>query len=172
MRIVYTNTECCEMESQFEYFEKTTTNIIDKLIKEQGPDVCRNIIDTNYIDLETKDYDFGFIHKTPIAQLGQKRYTRTTPQFVYSFILCKLYPEISEIDITLICSRPNTKDGKILIELVCERARTLGYQRLSLLSIGEKKVLNWYKSQDFFLVNQKPFPNGEIKAYSMRKMIM
>jgi hypothetical protein len=154
----------------FEYFEKGSGNNIDKLIKEYGDDVCRNVIDKNYINLQTKNYDFGFIHKLPIAIIGQRKKNKPN-DFVYSFILCKLYPQFDEIDITLVCSRPNSKDGKKLIELVCEKGRELNYKRLSLLSIGETKLVNWYKSQDFILVSEKHFPNGELKAYSMRKIL-
>jgi len=154
----------------FEYFEKGSGNNIDKLIKEYGDDVCRNIIDKHYINLQTKNYDFGFIHKLPIANIGQRRNNKPN-DFVYSFILCNLYPQFDEIDITLVCSRHNSKDGKKLIELVCEKGRELNYKRLSLLSIGETKLVNWYKSQDFILVSEKYFPNGELKAYSMRKIL-
>ena len=157
---------------QFEYFEKTTTNIIDRLIKDQGPDVCRNIIDTNYINLETKNYDYGFIRKTPIAQIGQKRRSQTKPQYVYSFILCKIYLEFNEVSITLVCSRPNTTDGKTLVALACEKGKELGCKQVSLLSIGETKLLNWYKSQDFILIGEKPFPTGKPKAYSMKKWLL
>jgi hypothetical protein len=41
----------------FEYFEKKHTNIEEKLVKEQGEDVCRQIISKKYINLQTKDYD-------------------------------------------------------------------------------------------------------------------
>jgi hypothetical protein len=155
---------------KFEYFEKSLGNNIDKLIKEYGDDVCRNIIDKNYINIQTKSYDFGFIHKSVIANIGQRKMNKPK-EFVYSFILCKLYPQLDEIDITLVCSRPNSKDGKKLIELVCEKGRELKYKHLSLLSIGEKKLVNWYKSQDFILVSEKHFPNGDLKAYSIRKIL-
>lgn len=154
----------------FEYFEKGSGNNIDKLIKEYGHDVCRNIIDKHYINLQTKNYDFGFIHKLPIANIGQRRNNKPN-DFVYSFILCNLYPQFDEIDITLVCSRHNSKDGKKLIELVCSKGRELNYKHLSLLSICETKLVNWYKSQDFVLVSEKYFPNGDLKAYSMRKKL-
>jgi hypothetical protein len=158
-----------ELPINFEYFEKKTS-IVDKLIKEQGEDVCRQIIDKNFINLQKKSYDFGFIHKNYIAQIGQKKINKT-PEYLYSFILCNLYPDFEEIDITLICSRPNTKDGKQLLELVFQKGRELKYKYLSLLSIGEIKLVNWYKTQGFVVISEKPLPNGEIKAYYMRKLL-
>ena len=65
--------------------KKVSGNNIDKLIKEYGHDVCRNIIDKHYINLQTKNYDFGFIHKLPIAIIGQRRKNKPN-DFVYSFI--------------------------------------------------------------------------------------
>ena len=156
----------------YEYFEKKNANVEENLIKEQGEDVCRNIINKKYISSQSKDYDFGFIHKTNVAQIGQtqSRNKKSTIR-VSSFILCKLHPDFEEIDISLICSRPNSKDGKILIELVTQKAVDMKYKYLSLLSIGELKLVNWYKSQGFEIISEKAFPNGELKAYSMKKRI-
>ena len=53
----------------YEYFEKENAKDYEKLIKEQGEDVCRNIINKNYINSQSKDYNFGFIHKMNVAQI-------------------------------------------------------------------------------------------------------
>ena len=156
----------------FEYFEKTSTNIEEKLIKEQGHDVCRQIISKHYINLQTKDYDFGFLHTTNVAQIGQTRSRKTSSTTrLTSFILCKMHPEFEEIDISLICSRPNSKDGKKLIELVSQKAKEMKVKYLSLLSIGDAKLVAWYKSQGFEVISEKTYPNGELKAYSMKKRL-
>ena len=159
-----------EFPKNYEYFEKETTNISEKLIKEQGPDICRKMIDSHYINIQVKDYTFGFLHKVPIAQIGQKSH-RSPTYNISSFVLCKLHPEIEHVDISLICSRPNAKDGKKLIELATQKSIELDYKYLSLLSIGEPKLVNWYKSQGFIVVSEKMYPNGELKAYSMIKQI-
>jgi hypothetical protein len=150
-------------QNQFEYFEKTTTNIVNRIIDDQGADVCRHIIETNYIDLETKDYDYGFICK--------KHESQSTPQYVYDFILCKMFPIFDEVSISLVCSRTNTKFGKTLVSLACEKAKAMGYTQVSLLIIGDTKLLNWYKSQDFIRIGRKPLPNSKLQAYSMKKML-
>jgi hypothetical protein len=188
----------------FEYFEKKHTNIEEKLIKEQGQDVCRQIISKHYINLQTKDYDFGFIHKINVAQIGQTRSRKTTSTTrVSSFILCKLHPNFEEIDINLVCSRPNSKDGNLfsginkfmhekdignpqccilldtksrivlkkLIELVVQKALELKFKYLSLLSIGNSKLVAWYKSQGFEVISEKMYPDGSLKAYSMKKRL-
>lgn len=156
----------------FEYFEKKHTNIEEKLIKEQGQDVCRQIISKHYINLQTKEYDFGFIHKINVAQIGQTRSRKTTSTTrVSSFILCKLHPIFEEIDINLVCSRPNSKDGKKLIELVVQKALELKFKYLSLLSIGNSKLVAWYKSQGFEVISEKMYSDGSLKAYSMKKRL-
>jgi hypothetical protein len=156
----------------YEYFEKENAKDYEKLIKEQGEDVCRNIINKNYINSQSKDYNFGFIHKMNVAQIGQTKSRKQKSTIrISSFILCKMYPDFEEIDISLVCSRPNSKDGKMLIELVTQKAIDMKFKYLSLLSIGELKLVNWYKSQGFEIISEKAFPNGELKAYCMKKRI-
>ena len=156
----------------YEYFEKKNMKIEEKLIKEQGQDLCKNIISKNYIHLQSKDYDFGFINKINVAQIGQTRSKSANSTIrVSSFILCKLHPNFEEIDISIICSRPNSKNGKTLIELVTKKAMEMKYKYLSLLSIGDVKLVNWYKSQGFEIISEKVYPDGDLKAYSMKKHI-
>ena len=42
-----------ELTKNFEFFERTTPNTIEKLIREQGDDVCHNVIGKDYIHLCT-----------------------------------------------------------------------------------------------------------------------
>ena len=152
----------------FEYFEKSDTHIAEKLIKEQGPDVCRNIISKHYIN----KYDFGYLSKSTVAQIGQTRSRRTSQNTrVTSFVLCKFHPEFDEIDISLICARPRSMHGKELIELVKQKAISLKCKYLSLLSIGDTKLVNWYKSQGFDIISEKEFPTGGVKAYYMKCLV-
>lgn len=156
----------------FEYFEKTSTNIEEKLIKEQGHDVCRQIISKHYINLQTKDYDFGFLHTTNVAQIGQTRSRKTSSTTrLTSFILCKMHPEFEEIDISLICSRPNSKDGKKLIEFVSQKAKEMKVKYLSLLFVGDVKFVAWYIMRGFVVLSAKKCSNGEFNVYSMKKRL-
>jgi len=161
-----------ELSKNFEYFERKTPNTVEKLIKKQGDDICHNKIGTDYIKDRLKDYDFGFTRTSNKAQIGQRR-TRQTEQHTYSFVLCKIIedPYIKEIDISLICSRPTSKDGKLLMELVENKAKQMKYQRLSLVAVGNTRLLHWYESLGFILISEKPIINSDYNAYSMRKNI-
>jgi len=157
------------MISSFYYFDKNEKDIVS-LLNEQSVEVCRNKISKKYIQLQTKEYDFGFAHKTPVAQIGQRK-TRKKQYHLYSFVLCKWYPEYNEIGISLICSRPYSQEGKQLIECVEKKALELDCNQLSVLSIGETKLMKWYTEQGFVLMHEKHFPDGKLKAYYMRKRI-
>jgi len=162
-----------EENPNYEYFEKGSFDISEQLIKEQGSEVCRNIIDKYYINVKSKDYDFGFIYKTPVDQIGQARSKRNLKYNISSFILCKLNPKFEDIEISLVCSKPNKKQGKMLIDLVIMKALEMKYKYISLLSIGETKLVNWYKKQGFEIVSSKYLPSGAItNDYYMRKNIL
>lgn len=155
-----------ELSNEYEYFEKSSFSTInEKLIKEQGIDICRSVISANYISSQTTTYDFGFIRKTPIAQIGQSK------KQVASVVLCKVFPEFKQVDITLLCSKPNIRDGKRLMKMVEQKASATGYEYLSVLSIGDERVMNFYKTIGFKLISEHLFPTGEIKAYSMKKSV-
>jgi hypothetical protein len=160
-----------ELPANFEYFERKDATIAEKLIQEQGEDVCRHIISKHYISLHSREYDFGIMRKTPIAQTGRMTHKRTSQKYVYSCVLCKVHADLVDVDITLICSRPNSRDGKVLMRLVEEISRLKECKTMSLLSIGDTKILNWYRHQGFILKSEKHYPDGNLKAYSMYKVI-
>jgi hypothetical protein len=108
-----------ELPKNFEFFDKSNIMKIENLIREQGDDVCQHKIGTDYMKNKLKNSDFGFIRKSIKAKIGQIQ-TRKNKYHVYSFVLCKLLPNkhLNKIYITLVCSRPNSKDGKQLLELL------------------------------------------------------
>ena len=129
---------------------------------EDNDDTYKDIIDNYYNKTIPITYDFGFIHK-PITNNIE-----TT-----SFILCKLKPEFEDIEISLVCSKPNKKQGKILINLVILKALEMKYKYISLLSIREMKLVNWYKKQGFQNITPKYLSNGNVPThYYMRKNIL
>jgi hypothetical protein len=186
-----------DLPPNFEYFEKGNGSVFERLIKEQGSEVCQNMLHENYISAQSKKYSFGFVHTMPVAQIGQKTRSKTanrrgpfeggsnatalgredvggsnaTTRIVSSFILCNLFPEFEQVEISLVCSRENAKHGKILMDLVYEKAKELKYKYLFLLSLSEEKIINWYKRQGFKILSEKFHENGEIKAYAMMKHV-
>jgi N-acetylglutamate synthase-like GNAT family acetyltransferase len=160
-----------ELPKNFEYFERKTPNIVEKFIRKQGDEICQEKIGTDYIKARLQDYDFGFVRSSVKAQIGRVR-TRQTEHHTYSFILCKLIPAFHVISITLVCSRTNSKDGKQLMELVEQKAKQLNYKQLSLIAIGNSRLLHWYESQGYVTIDDKPIMDSKSKAYSMMKNII
>ena len=160
-----------ELPKNFEYFERKTPNIVEKFIRKQGDEICQEKIGTDYIKARLQDYDFGFVRSSVKAQIGRVR-TRQTEHHAYSFILCKLIPAFHVISITLVCSRTNSKDGKQLMELVEQKAKQLNYKQLSLIAIGNSRLLHWYESQGYVTIDDKPILDSKSKAYSMMKNII
>jgi len=182
-----------ELPDNCEYFDKKMPNIFDRLIKEQGNDVCQNMLHDNYIRNQVVDYTFGFayIGQKTRSKKQERRLTdaeededfcsiggilRKTSECeseakLSSFVLCKIENELQYIDITLICSRKNTKQGKILMGVVEQYARILKIPYLHLDSLAEQKLLDWYKSQGFVIFKNKMHVSGDIKAHTMIKFL-
>lgn len=162
-----------ELPPNFDYFEKGADGAaaIEKLIKENGDTVCQDRIGHEYILNSVKKYLFGFSHKTIIARIGQRQ-KKKNPEHLYSFIICDYFDLCKSININLICSRENAKDGKMLIQLAETRARELGFTKLTLFSILDDKLLRWYKSQGFKIEKEVYNPGTtELKTYLMSKNI-
>ena len=143
----------------FEYFERNTPNTIEKLLIEHGDDVCSNMIGIDYLRDQLTRYDFGFI--------------RRTQNTIYSFVLCKLNTEFSDIGILLVCPRPkpndrtviflrdateyaevsstNVSDIPFMLGLVHEKARQIDVASMSLIAVGNIRILNWYKNHGFYM---------------------
>jgi len=161
-----------ELPKNFEFFEKSNIKNIEKIIREQGDDVCQQKIGVDYIKNKVKNCDFGFIRTTIKAKIGQMQ-TRQNNKHLYSFVLCNLIPNsrLNKVDITLVCSRTNSKDGKQLLELVEKYAKTINYDCLSLIAVGNTRLLNWYKSQGYVLETDKDVVDSSLKIYYMVKYI-
>ena len=129
---------------------------------EHNNDRYKDIIDNYYNKSISIKYDFGFIHN-PIAMNIE-----TT-----SFILCNLNPEFEDIEISLVCSKANKKEGKILIDLVITKALEMKYKYISLLIKRDIIFVNWYKKQGFQVITPKILPSGAVPIhYYMRKNIL
>ena len=161
-----------DLPPNFEYFEKGTSSIFEKIIKEQGTEVCQNMLYSDYISNQSKKYDFGIAHTIPSAQIGKKTRSKSDSRRLSSFILCNLFPKLGQVEISLVCSSSNVKHGKILMDLVYQKAQELGYKYLFLLSLSESKLINWYKRLGFYILSEKSYSSGEVKAHAMIKDII
>ena len=163
------------MTTQFEYFDSQSKNIkiIKSAVKEQGVDVCHGAIDTIYIRHSIQDFLFGFINIGKKANIGQKQTSPAKNSFVKSFILCeKVKISNTFLNITLVCSRLNVKNGRELMGLVEQNAKELGYDTLTLHAVGAPSIVKWYEKQGF-VVDNVIYNNhsDDVKAYYMFKKI-
>ena len=144
------------LPTNYEYFERKSKNSIETLLTEHGS----YMIGIDYLRDQLKIYDFGFIHRAQTI--------------IHSFVLCKLNTDFSDVDIFLVCSRPQTNDGSIMLEFVHEKASRLGLVSMSLIFIeyGNTGLLDWYKSHGFLVQSYKQYKDKpQINVYSMRKKV-
>lgn len=157
-------------EKEFEMFDKTDKRLLEQL-KEQATQICRLQISPKWIEGSLNDFHFGFLHKTPIVQVGKTRRTRHSSYYITSFILCKQY-STNNIEIKLLCSRPKKKEGEKLLKVVETYVRSIGMPTLSLSSLPEKKLIDWYKSQGFQIDYEiKDLDTYDLKGYYMKKFL-
>jgi hypothetical protein len=162
-----------ELPKNFEFFERLIPNEIENMIRSEDHEVCQNIYGADYIKNCLKQYDFGFVKISRQARPSRLQPQQNIPH-VHGFILCKLIPNplFRNIDITLVCSLTNPKDGKQLLELAEQRAKLIGYQCLSLILIGNLRQLSLYKSRGYVVESEKTIINSENSAYYLRKFIV
>jgi hypothetical protein len=159
----------------FIYFDKSHQDFtkIKKIIIEQGVNICREIFDSSVIKKSLDNLDYGYIHISPKAQIGQSR--RKNKDFIgYSFILCEIDTDFNAIFIKLICARPDLKDGEKLLKLVEEKSLKDGYNIIALHSIIENNLVNWYKKQRFIIKREITFDYNDKKkpkVYLMSKKL-
>lgn len=148
-------------------------NPVEKLIKQQGDIVCQERIGTDYIKERLKDYTFGFARSSQRAMIGLRQTRQTPERNLNGFVLCKKIENdfFTEVDVTLVCSRKNAKDGKELIHLVEEKAKEMGCHRLILFAIGNARLLRWYESLGFVVQSYKTDPDNGNKSYMMIKKL-
>lgn len=149
--------------NNIEYFDKLCNNFNDikKFIIKQGKEVCNSKISKSHIKNSIDNVDFGYIHISNIANFCKN---------IYSFILCKKNNDGIKID--LICSRPNTKEGLELMNLVELKAKEYNIKYIYLYALNDKKLINWYIKQNFIIKdNIYDEKDGKIKLYNMEKYI-
>ena len=149
----------------------TSAKRIVRTLREQGEDVCRGVVGKEVVLKSINEADFGFARLGPVAQIGQKR-KRPDTMHVHSFILGKTleHPK-GALHIELVCSRPNSRDGGVLMTLMEDYAKSTGYSYIYLYSIGEERLMRWYARQGFRVETTVHLPAGPIKAFHMVKQL-
>lgn len=151
--------------SSFRYFTPGQADIVQQL-RTQGQDICRHYISKKWLRASLDDFHFGFTHATPRAQIGRMKRGHAALH-ITSFILCKTMTK-DDINIKLICARPNSHEGCLLLRQVEAYALEKGFKTISLFSLPEYKLVEWYTKQGFVLKAESRDPKShELKTYYM-----
>ena len=72
----------------------------------------------------------------------------------------------------MICSRPNSKEGLELMNIVENKAKEDKNNVIYLYALNEKKLISWYESQDYKIIDSIFDENdGKIKVFRMEKVL-
>lgn len=155
------------MELQPFFPSSTNIDIARTLIKKQGIDVCQNKITQKWIDTALHKHSFGFIVMMSKAQLGRRSIKKPDS----GFIICRVTqenPGVAWID--LVCSRVNSKVGKLLMEVAENHLKTMPeVYVIQLYSLPEPKLKRWYSSMGYGVSDVTIWDGISPKAYLMTK---
>lgn len=163
------------MERELEYFEPNSQNfnIYKKLFDKQSQEVCRNKISKQWINASSNKFSFCYAFIGLKAQLGRRSLKKIEDKYILkAFIICKILKEAKVLKIELICSRMNLKLGKVLLEIVENKANALDLKVIQIDSLPDKPLIKWYEKLGFFQVYIKNFEDGTEKAYFMQKLLV
>ena len=144
---------------------------LKKVIKTQGSIICRGEIYQEIIDEALKKFEIGFAKVIEKAQSGQTQRSKADKVQITSFSLLFEMPSISitykELFIQLICGLKSKRgEGTELLLHIIDYAKQNGYNRLSLQSLNEKKLLEWYLYHGFKIVEVLN-EGSEIKGFKL-----
>lgn len=156
--------------SELVYFDDKNSDY-KKIIRKQGDLICRGKIYQEIINNALSKFTIGFANVIEKAQAGKMRKSRSDRTQITSFCLLfeipPSFPTYKELHIILICGM-QTKNGEAteLLHYVMEYAKQNKYNRLSLHSLDEKKLLDWYLEHGFKIVDTI-YEGSEIKAIKL-----
>ena len=157
--------------AEYEFFGKKDSAQIIQAIKEQGENICREILSRDVILQSLQNADFGYVRFSPLAQIGKKKRGSNT-LFVHSFILGKTYFPSDSLFIELVCSRPTARDGGVLMTLMEQYAIENGYKRIFLDAIGDERLKRWYMRQGYKITRTIiAGKDGSVKIWTMIKSL-
>ena len=154
------------------YIEPTDVDIkfYKEIIKEQR---CRDSIDVQVIHNKINTFVFGYISISNKYQSNRRNIKKPIDKYILNgFILCSFNKELdSVLDIDLVCSRKNSKIGKLLMNTVEEYAKSIGIDTLVLHSLAEENLKKWYKDLGFVHISTVYLKEDTPKVFFMMKKI-
>jgi hypothetical protein len=143
-------------------------NDIKSIIRAQGQEVCRDVINRTYITSRLDRRPTGFIITSPIARAGR----RTLRGFQNNNRLngYALYAIDGKLmDLEIVCSRRDHTVGQFLVESVIARAREEEVSAIQLYCLPMVGLRRWYERLGFRYVNDIVDPTtGENKVCRMQ----
>lgn len=168
--------------SDLELYEPSSSDaaLVREVIREQGVIVCRNTINKSWINRALSEAEFGFVRYISKAQIGRRSLKRPADRFMlHGFVLC--HPQSAlpgnprTIIMDLVCSRPNSHTGILLIECAEQEARDRAYQQIKLFCVPAPRLRQYYESLGYAKVADvpdfDPSSSGAVKAYEMTKLL-
>ena len=121
-----------------------------KLIKDQGVTTCRDQLSMSVISSAVDSFLFGFLHVSKKAQVGRRRLSPRDDFQINGFIFCTFVPSSPhELTIQLICASKQSHLGKVLMQAVENKAKTMNVSSLRLHCLDNRKLRTWYESLGF-----------------------
>ena len=143
--------------------------VTEDLIKKQGLNICQENISKEWINKAIKDYSFGYISKLPKANIGKIKNKKDDNIYINGFIICKIDRENSKnLWIQLVCSIKDSKIGKELMKKVEE---TQDITSISLYSVQNRNIENWYKSLGYNKLVTGIFEDKDFTEILMQKTL-
>ena len=161
--------------SKTEVFFPDSENVklFKDLIKQQGIDVCRKVIEKEWINESLSKISFGIVKYRQNAQIGQKIKSKKDNYVIEGFILCRCDTENPfGLWIDLICSTEQSRCGKYLLNKAFSYIAeyTPQIKSIMLYSLYDETLKNWYLAQGFF-ASKVDIWDGKPKAYLMVKYL-
>ena len=150
------------------FFIEQSDKNFKKLIKEQGPKVCRDFIDNNYISKIVSSFEFGYVIVTPKAMIGNSTRGRRELMLL-GYTLFNISPDNLIMYLHLVCSKETCRGkGSILLNKIFEYCKERGINEIKINSIPDDKLIAYYK-QHGFVFEKFLYMRNEIKAIAMYK---
>lgn len=165
--------------------EMPLADTIKNLIGDQGPTVCRDKISKSWIKKAVDEAEFGYVRFTRAAQMGRRSLKRKADRYtLYGFVLCR--PEQTEFPhqpqtsllMDLVCSRPQSQTGALLIECAEQEAIRRGYEWMKIFCLPDQRLRAYYEAIGYFKTADVPDYNigssssSGVKAYAMSKDLL
>jgi hypothetical protein len=163
------------MDTELQYFEKSSDNInlYKTLFDRQSQEVCQHKISKKWVKASIDNFTFCYAFISQKAQIGRRSLKKIEDKYTLkAFVVCRVLQEENQIlKIDLICSKSQLKLGKILLELVEEKAKQMNVKVISLSSLPSVSLRKWYKNLGYVTIDFIDHKDGTLKACSMQKLI-